>query len=63
MSLAAGKSAHLPAGNTTAGQALGSHYIIRGLNFQYQTPGGAYYIGGDFSGKIGQASARYFQAC
>ena len=59
MSLAADTSAQV----LSAAQPIGAQYIVRGLNFQYQLPGGVYYVGGDLSGTVHGVSTRYFMAC
>lgn len=55
----------LPCGFTNGGQARGGQYwIIHGVSkFQYQLPAGAYWIGGDLRGKLGENASRYFLAC
>lgn len=63
MSFPVNSQALLPCGFTNGGQARGTQYPIIQLRFQYQMPGGAYYIGGDLTGTVGQVASRYFQAC
>lgn len=55
--------AQAPTGNAGGGQSAGAQYVMQQFNFQYQLPGGAYWVAGDFSGTLAQSTSRYFLAC
>jgi hypothetical protein len=51
-----------PAGNTGGGQSVGTQYVMQQFAFQYQLPGGAFWVAGDLIGTLTQNASRYFLA-
>lgn len=55
--------AQAAAGNTGGGQSVGTQYVTQQFNFQYQLPGGAYWVVGDLPPTLAQFASRYFMVC